>query len=286
MARRMMTIAALVAGLALALMFFAPILAERLLYYPAVDDPGTPPPVGPILGEDMTLATRDGILIHGWWYEVPGAPAVLLLHGNAGHIGDRGFIARELVRRGWSVLLLEYRGYGRSEGRPSEGGLYLDGEAGYAFLSERTGSPGRVALFGRSLGAAVAARLASVQEPGALILDSPFTSLRDVAGSVYPLLPGVLLRRLAGRYDTRNVMGGVRSPLLVITAERDRLIHPGMGWEIYQRADDPKVWYSVEGGDHNDLIDVAGRAYFDRIDVFLRSHLSEPPPGATPPTPF
>jgi uncharacterized protein len=272
--RRMITLLVLLGVMGGVLMIAAPLLAEHLLYHPSTADPGPPPAVGAVRGEDIALTTSDGVRIHGWWYEVPDAPAILLLHGNAGHIGHRGFIAHELVRRGWSVLLLEYRGYGNSEGRPSEQGLYRDAQAGFEFLVERTGAPERVALFGRSLGAAVAARLVAGSDAGALILDSPFTSLRDIAGAVYPFLPGVLFRRLEGRYDTRGALAGFGSPLLVITASRDRLIPPRMGRELFDGAAGPKEWYDVEGGGHNDLIDVAGPGYFDRLDDFLRRHLT------------
>jgi uncharacterized protein len=268
-----MTLVTLLVGLMAVLTLLAPFLAERLLYHPGVGVPGPPPPAGAVRGEELRLTASDGVSIHGWWYAVPDAPVILLLHGNAGHIGGRGFIAHELVRRGWSVLLLEYRGYGRSEGRPSEAGLRLDGAAGYAFARERAGGAARVVLFGRSLGAAVAAGLSREEVPGALILDSPFTSLEEMAAAVYPFLPRFVFRRLRGRWDTRAALADVAAPLLVIHAEEDELVPVRMGRELFDRAGEPRAWFPVAGAGHNDLIDVAGAAYFERIDRFLRMHL-------------
>lgn len=178
----------------------SPRLAERFLFFPSRVDPGPPPRAAGVDGEDVTLVTADGLRIHAWWFEAGRwAPAVLFLHGNAGTIADRVFQAEGLVREGVSVFLLSYRGYGRSEGRPTEAGVARDAEAGLDWLIGRVGSADRIVVHGRSLGGAVAGLLTAERpEPAGLILESTFTDLAGIAAAVYPLLPRFLLRRLQG----------------------------------------------------------------------------------------
>jgi hypothetical protein len=195
---------------------------------------------------------------------------VLLLHGNAGHIGHRIPLAEGLVERGISVLLLDYRGYGRSEGRPSEAGVRSDAEAGLRFAVERAGGSGRVVVFGRSLGGALAAGLAAEEPVAGAILEAAFTSLEGIAAAVYPFLPRILFRRLRGRYDALGALGRVHAPVLVVHGTHDRIVPPAMGRALVEAAAGRGEWYPVEGADHNDPFAVAGAAYFDRLAAFVR----------------
>ena len=264
-------------------MTISPAFAERMLFLPEHLGSTIPPVVAGTPGRDIWLTAEDGTRIHSWLFEVQGErPVVILFHGNAGHIGHRIPLAAGLVSRQLSVLLMDYRGYGRSEGRPSERGLYLDAAATYGLVVDRLGSPKNVVLFGRSLGAAVAAHIAASRRVGCLVLEAPFTSLDEIAAAVYPFLPSVLFRRLRGRFDTLTKISRVSSPVLVIHGTRDRIVPTRMGEAIYRAAPEPHTWFPVEGAGHNDVHYVGGDDYFDRIACFIQEALAQ---GPKPPDP-
>ncbi len=267
-------------------MVFSPALAEKLLFQPARSDPGQPPAILGVEGEDLTLEAEDGVRIRGWWFPYPWTkgkggpeggevfpdppPAVLLLHGNAGNISHRIPLAEGLLREGVSVLLLEYRGYGGSEGRPSEAGFQRDARAGMAFLEERVEDPKRIVVFGRSMGGAVAAALAAGQPPSGVILESSFTSLAAMGGALYPFLPRILFRRLRGRFDTLEHVRKIQAPIFVVHGTEDRVVPFRMGETLFQAAQPPKGWYAVQGAGHNDVFWVGGREYFQILARFIR----------------
>lgn len=259
------------------LTLIAPWLAERMLFLPDRSDPGSPPELAGVPGRDTTIETDDGVRLHAWWWDAgASAPAVLLLHGNAGHIGDRVPLARGLVERGVSVLLLDYRGYGRSEGRPTERGLRRDARAGLAFVAARVGDPGRVVVFGRSLGGTIAADLAAETSVAGVILEATFTSLEAIAASVYPFLPSFVVGRLRGRFDARSAVERVQAPVLVVHGTRDRIVPVEMGRTLAEAAGGRAEWYPVEGADHNDPFFVGGTDYFDRLAAFVRRAVGDP----------
>jgi uncharacterized protein len=273
-----LVLARIVLGLALVggiLLILSPKLAEALLYQPSRGDPGPPPVLLGIPGEAVTLTTEDGVPLSAWWYEAGmrdgGAPPMILfLHGNAGDISHRTPIAEGLLGENLSVLLLEYRGYGSSGGKPSEDGFHLDARAGRDFLLGRGGGHGRIVVMGRSMGGAVAAGLAAREPVGGLVLESAFTSLEAMAGILYPFLPSILFRRLQGRFDTLELVRDVGVPVLVIHGHGDDLVPLAMGMELLEAAREPKEWMGVPGAGHNDVFWVAGHSYFRRIAFFAR----------------
>jgi fermentation-respiration switch protein FrsA (DUF1100 family) len=211
-------------------------------------------------------------VLHAWWFEAgPGAPALVHFHGNAGHIGDRLYVPAAFLPRGLSVLLLSYRGYGRSEGVPTEAGLYLDGAAAVEYAAARAGGTQRIALFGHSLGGAIAAHAAVDANVAALVLESAFTSLDAIARTVYPFLPGFLFRRLRGHFDTRAAVARLQAPVLVIHGERDGIVPVAMGRAIHETAGARSEWLPLPGADHNDVAWVGGAAYADRIASFVHA---------------
>lgn len=264
----------------------SPRTAERFLFFPSSSDPGPAPTLAGVSGVDQDLRAGDGVMVHAWWFEAaPDAPAVLFLHGNAGTIADRRFQADAMLERGISVLLLSYRGYGRSGGRPTEAGVGLDAAAALDFVEARTGGRDRIVLHGRSLGGAVAARLAREREGVAgVVLESTFTSLEDIAASAYALLPRFFFRRLRGRFDTRDAVRGLRAPLLVVHGDRDRLIPSAMGRELADLGPGSVELVEVPGADHNDLPFVGGPAYFDLIARFVHD-VTGPSRDPAPPRP-
>lgn len=281
-----LTAALVVAVLGFLLFMMSPTLAQRLLFFPPPHDPGSPPTMASVPGEEVQLEAADGVALHGWWYPAPGhpadghsspeagerpAPAVLALHGNASSIAGWAPVAGEYLERGISVLLLSYRGYGRSDGRPTLDGVPLDARAGIDFLTERTGDPARVVVHGRSLGGAVG--LASLATPGpapgGFILESTFTSLTGMARAVYPVLPSPLLFRLRGRLNALDRLRDYEGPVYIIHGARDRIVPVAMGQALHDAAPDPQGLWVVPEADHNDLHFVAGAEYGRRITDFV-----------------
>jgi uncharacterized protein len=264
-------------GIVLALVI-SPRTAAFFLFHPSREDPGPAPELVGVQGRDLELATPDGETLHAWWFPAPDptAPAVLFLHGNAGHMGHRDFQARGYLEEGVSVLLLSYRGYGRSTGRPSTDGIVVDAEAAHAWLAEELGDPGRIVLHGRSLGGAAAGVLAGRlaagggPEPAGLIVESTFTDLARMARAVYPFLPPFLLRRLRGTLDARAGVAATSAPVLVVHGSLDTLVPPRMGRSLHEAAGVRGTLVEVPGAGHNDLPWVASADYFPEVADFVR----------------
>ena len=199
----------------------------------------------------MTVTTPDGLALLAWYLPPARAsdPVVLYLHGNAGHIGHRAFRLERFQRFGWGTLLLEYRGYGGNPGRPSEAGLTTDARAGLAALLAMGIASSRIALYGESLGSGLATRLATEQPVRAVLLESPYTSITDIAR----FLPVRWL--LLDRFDSLRVIGGARAPVLVMHGARDRIVPVAMGRAVFAAAPDPKeLWIATDAG-HVDLVE-------------------------------
>jgi fermentation-respiration switch protein FrsA (DUF1100 family) len=226
-------------------------------------------------GEDVFLETEDDVRIHAFYLPAAGASrALLFLHGNAGNASHRLPNAAELIRLGIHVLLLDYRGYGLSEGRPSEEGVYADARAGLAHLVARRGIPeNRIVVFGRSLGGAVGVDLARDRDLAGVILESTWTSLADVARSMVGPPLAILGR---GRFESERKIAGIRAPLLFFHGDRDEIIDFELGRRLFEAAPEPKEFETIRGAGHNDTTLVGGPPYFARIGRFL-DHAAPPP---------
>jgi fermentation-respiration switch protein FrsA (DUF1100 family) len=252
------------------------IMQPRLLYYP--DMPGreleaTPTAVG-LAYEDVALQTSDGVRLHAWFIPMDQPRAtVLFCHGNAGNISHRLDSIRLLHALGLQVLILDYRGYGKSEGSPSEAGTYRDVDAAWHYLLDVRGiHTGEIIIFGRSLGAAVAADLASRTTPAAVILESGFTSVADIAAGLYPWLPVRLLSRY--RYNNLDKVVLISAPLLVVHSRQDEIIPFSHGERLFERAREPKSFLAIQGG-HNDAFLTSRKAYTLGLKSFLDTHLGK-----------
>ncbi|MCH7893445.1 MAG: alpha/beta hydrolase [Proteobacteria bacterium] len=224
--------------------------------------------------EDVTLETSDGLKLHGWY--VPAAQArgvVLFLHGNAGNIShrlDSIAIFREL---GLDTLIIDYRGYGQSQGKPSEQGTYLDAEAAWHYLVSNRGlAADRIIVFGRSLGGAVAAWLANQYRPAALIIESSFSSALDMARKLYPFMPVRLITRLD--YPVKLYVSRLHCPLLVIHSRDDEIIPFTMAEAIYNSAAEPKSLLEI-WGDHNNGFLLSGDRYLSGLNEFIQENLPQ-----------
>lgn len=218
--------------------------------------------------QDLTLITEDEEHLHAWFLPVEQPRGVLLFfHGNAGNISHRLESLRIFHRLQLDVLIVDYRGYGRSSGRPSERGLYRDGQAAWHYLIEqRQVAPEEIVVFGRSLGAAVAAHLAARQPVGALILESGFTSVADLGADLYPFLPVRLLVRY--RYPTAEDLAQVTAPVLVVHSRDDEIIPFSHGERLYQTASEPKWFLEIQGSHNAGFMD-SGEDYIRGLKRFL-----------------
>jgi hypothetical protein len=254
------------AVLAVALFFYQP----NLLYFPDMPSreiEATPADIG--LGfEALTLTTRDDEQLDAWFIPADPARGVLLFcHGNAGNISHRLESIRVFHELGLSVLIFDYRGYGQSSGKPTEKGSYRDADAAWHYLVTQRGIPAEhIILFGRSLGASVAADLATRQSAAAVILESGFTSVPDLAAKFYPWLPVRWLSRY--QYDTRKKLADIHSPVLIVHSRDDEIISYANGERLFEAANEPKQFLELRGG-HNDGFFVSGKDYIQGLDSFL-----------------
>jgi hypothetical protein len=273
----MLTALLTAAGAYGALLLFLYFGQASLLYLPDLPSralSATPADAG-LDYETVRLRTEDGVGLHGWY--VPAATprgTLLFFHGNAGNISHRLDSLLIFHRLGLNVLIFDYRGYGQSEGRPDEEGTHRDARAAWRHLTETRGIEGRrIILFGRSLGAALAAWLATEVRPGGLILESAFTSVPDLAADLYWWLPARRLARL--QYATRDYLARVACPVLVVHSPQDEIIPYHHGQALYAAARPPKAFLRLRG-DHNAGFLLSGADYVGGLDTFLDTHLGRP----------
>lgn len=245
---------------------------SRLIYMP--DFPtrkivSTPELLG-LSYEDVALKTQDNVVLHAWFVPAENAKKTLLFfHGNAGNISHRLQSIQTFHDLGLSVLIIDFRGYGKSEGKTSEVGTYLDARAAWNYLvSVRGISEKNIIIFGRSLGAAIAAQLATNITPGGLILESAFSSAVDMARAAYWYLPVRLLSRFS--YPTADFITRVSCPVLVVHSKQDEIVPYSHGRKIYDVAPEPKYFLELQGG-HNDGFNLSQRHYVAGITNFLES---------------
>ncbi len=244
---------------------------RRFVYFPERQIELTPESIG-LAHEDVFLEASDGVRINAWF--VPGepdGPVVLFCHGNAGNISHRLDTLQFYRSLGLSTLIFDYRGYGRSDGSPGEEGTHRDAEAAWRYLVEQRGvPPERIVILGRSLGGAVAARLAADHPPGALVVESAFTSVPDLAARMFPVYPVHLLARI--RYNTLKCLRRVRCPVLVAHSRDDEMIPFRHGRRLFEAAPEPKEFLELRGG-HNEGYRATARSYEQTLTGFLARHV-------------
>ena len=223
--------------------------------------------------QDVWLRTTDGIRLHGWFFETSERPAIatiIFFHGNGGNISNIGWVGERLSARGFDVLLLEYRGYGRSEGDvDGELGLYIDANTAYDYVTKTRGiRPESVVLYGQSLGTAVATDLASRNACAAMILESGFSSASDLASSVLPLLPRRVHFLAKNRFETARKLSKVTCPVLITHGDPDSTIPTEHGHRLFAAANEPKKLLIFPGAGHN-VFGSQGNEYLDLIADFL-----------------
>ncbi len=247
-------------------------LMNALLFFP--DRRVIPPTSGSLDYEDVEIRTNDGERLHGWWVRSAFASLghVLLCHGNAGNVTSRAAYARLLAAAGFDVLLFDYRGYGRSTGKPSEEGTYRDARAVLEVLLRRDGvDPSRILYLGESLGGAVALHLAIESPPAGVVLQSAFTNVRDMAHAVYPFIPRAIV---PDAYPSLKIIAKLTVPLLVLHGRHDDIVPLAHGRALYAAAPSAcKRMEIFEQAGHNDLLVLAGSEWIKAISLWATEAL-------------
>jgi fermentation-respiration switch protein FrsA (DUF1100 family) len=231
---------------------------DSLIFFPDPHVPDPPPGV-----TERIITAGDGVRLHSWYAPgPPDAPTLVWSHGNGGNIADRADVLLALAARGLAVLAYDYRGYGRSTGRPSEAGVYRDVEAAYESERARGVPATRIVAFGESLGGAVAIRLATERPCAGVAVVSTFTSMQDVGRRHY----GTLALLAGNRFDSRSRVGRLRVPLFVAHGDEDEIVPFALGEDLFAAAREPKRFLHLPRFHHNDVFDAPG--LLDAIAAF------------------
>lgn len=220
--------------------------------------------------KDVYFSTEDGKTLHGWFFPSDeDSPVLLFCHGNAGNISHRLDNVRLLLEKKLQVFIFDYRGYGKSSGRPSEKGIYRDGLAAYDYLVQEEGlSSSNIILFGRSLGAAVAVDVSLKRDIRSIIIESAFISTKGMAKTMFlfslfsPILPA--------NYNNLEKIAHIKVPKLFIHGEEDNIVPFSMGQKLFDASSAPKYFFRIKGAGHNDTYPLGGEKYFQIIATFSK----------------
>lgn len=254
-----------------ALLLILRVRESDLVFFPNVPDRlgGNWHPAG-LLVQNVWISGYDGTKLHAWWIRHERAQFTFLaFHGNAGNIAGRSYVYKFLSDIPANVLAVEYRGYGKSEGKPSEKDFYRDARSAYQFLVEKQGvAPETIISFGQSLGTATATNLASEVKIGGLVLEAPFPSIAAMARRQFPYLPGVGLL-VYGQMDTANKIRKAKAPVMVVQCTSDPVIPPELGREVYAAATSSKTLLQFEMSCHEESSLLAPKKYNAALHQFL-----------------
>ena len=219
--------------------------------------------------EDVFFMTKDGLKLNGWFMPARNPHSVVLyFHGNAGNISHRIEVAKFFNEKNFDFFIIDYRGFGMSQGHPFEKGTYLDALAAYEYLVKVKGIPAeKIVIYGKSLGAAVAIDLANKIKAGALICESGFTSTADLARDIYKFIPLWLF--VTQKYESLKKVDKINIPKLFIHSKNDEIIPFRHGERLFEKAQEPKEFYVMQGG-HNDAFYIYSDECMQRIENFLK----------------
>jgi fermentation-respiration switch protein FrsA (DUF1100 family) len=257
---------------------------ESNIFFPDPDLYFLPPDFG-LEFEDVWFKASDGIRLHGWFVPAQGRHGLLLFcHGNAGNISHRLDNIRRLHDRGLSVFIFDYRGYGRSHGRITEQGFYLDSEAAYEIGARMAARDDlKLVIFGRSLGGIAAVHLGAIRPCSGLILESTFPHMGAMAAEHYPLSSSMIGQGLRKRLNSVDKIGSVTAPILFFHGDCDDIVPIRLGRELFDAAQTTKEFAVLGGAGHNDTYVVGGEKYFDKFISFVDG-LPHGNPGSGPVT--
>jgi hypothetical protein len=228
---------------------------RRLLYFP--DTQVVAPAAVDVPAQVLSRVAADGVSLTMWWAPPrEGRPVVIYFHGNGGNLAYRAPVFRDMIGAGYGLLALSYRGYAGSGGKPGEEGFAEDARAAHSAVAELAPGAG-IVLFGESLGSGVAVRLATERPVSGVVLNAPYTSVEERAQEIFWYLPVRLL--LADRYRSRDIIGGIRAPLLILHGEADTVIPVAHGRALFHSASEPKTFVPIAGAGHDELWGRGGR---------------------------
>ncbi|MCB1984808.1 MAG: alpha/beta hydrolase [Burkholderiales bacterium] len=261
------------ASVYLAIVLLVFFVQSHLIYFPQTGRAivATPEQIG-LAYESVQIRTNDGETLHGWYVPAPDAiGTVLFFHGNAGNISHRLDYFPMLHSLKLNTFILDYRGYGQSSGTPTEIGTYNDAAAAWKYLTEVKGIvPNEIVLYGESLGGAVAAWLAARKNPGLLVLASTFTSVPDLAETIYPFLPARWISRF--EYNTLEYLESINCPIFVAHSPDDEIVPFSHGQRLFQAAAIPKYFLTLSNG-HNDGFIFMHDEWIERLGLFIQTNL-------------
>ncbi|MBN1621918.1 MAG: alpha/beta hydrolase [Endomicrobiales bacterium] len=250
-------------------------LQSSFVYFPFRDVIAEPKHIG-LSFENIVFNASDGIRLSGWYIPCRKSKSeskgvLLFCHGNAGNISHRLDSIQTFNHLGLDVLIFDYRGYGNSQGKPSEKGTYRDAQAAWEYLTKNRNIPeDRIILFGRSLGGSIATWLASKYNPKALIVESCFTSVKDLGSQLYPFLPVRLLSKFD--YNTKEYLKSAKCPVLIIHSKDDDIIPFSHGKKLFAAANEPKDFLEISGS-HNEGFIISADKYEKKIDSFINEYI-------------
>jgi fermentation-respiration switch protein FrsA (DUF1100 family) len=247
--RLMITLACIFIVLLVGLFLLIKYLEHTSVFFPSPLIQSTPDQIG-LTYEDLYITTVDGVKINAWLAKSsPEAATIMFAHGNAGTMGERVMRMKFFHDLGLNVCMFDYRGYARSQGKPSEQGIYLDAQSIYDYLKTRPDiNPDKLIAYGSSLGGVVMVDLASKRKVAALVVESSFTSAKDMAHRLYPLLPAWMM---SIKFDSLSKISKIDAPKLFLHSKDDHTVPYAMGQKLYAAARDPKAFIDIYGG-HND----------------------------------
>lgn len=257
------------------LLLFVKYTEKTSLFLPSPEITATPADVG-LDYQDLYITTKDGVKLNAWFIETKeDAPTILYFHGNAGNLSLRVDIIKVFADMGCNVFIPDYRGYGKSQGSPSEKGLYTDAMSCYKFLvEEKNIPPSRIVIYGKSLGSGVASNLAYHVEAGALVIDSGMPSGVEMAKNMFPYAPRFLLKHLLSvEFDSVSKIKNLKTPKLIIHSRDDEITPFRFGRQIFEEASEPKEFYETMGY-HNDAF-FQTKGYMETLRNFMEKYLSQ-----------
>ena len=254
---------------------------EFLITFHPVRVPANQALPAPAGAEEVWFTAADGTRLHGWFFQSdlnPETATIIYFHGNGGNITNIDWVGQSLARRGFDVLLFDYRGYGKSAGEVgAESGLYADGDAALAFVvNEKRARPERVVLYGQSLGTTVVADVAARQDVGAVILESGLSSASSVARTALPWLPEWLHFLGTNRFESAQKLGQVKAPVLITHGDPDPVLPTEEAHTLFAGANEPKQLLIVPGAGHN-VFGSQGDEYLRRVEQFIRDSVKPLP---------
>ncbi len=256
-----MRAALITAAIILIILFlYAQLVRRTSMFFPAKYPEG----IWKTSAEDVQFTASDGVRLHGWFFRA-GEPLIIWFHGNAGNITERGPMATELARRGISVLLFDWRGYGKSEGSPSESGLFCDALAAYDFARAKTN--GDIVLYGESLGGPYAAYVATQRKARCVIIENSFPSLAAIGNALYRPVPLGYFAPFA--LTTARWLNRAGVPVLVMHGKHDQVIPFEVGMELFEQLRVPKELLVCETAAHCEIANAEPQRYYDTIVRFI-----------------